>query len=194
MASGAKDTDAQVPPTRATGPESATGMALQADKEIPQGKDRGSQVEPEGGHPAPDVEGPQASGAQLEPARFTSNGQLPHNIVPTPSGPVPAGALGLSPEDTQARVDEVNQAHDDYVNRRISRQFLAPETVQRLSAAELRAIGQSRGYSIPESGTRSTRAAFIEAQDNDDQVQKPKKSKKSSASDASSDSDTGSAS
>lgn len=159
--------DAQVPPTRQTGPESATGVAL-ADQSIPKGKDRGSSIEPEGGHPKPDVEAPKAKGAQLEPARFTSNGQLPHNTVAGPSGPVPVSALGLSAEDSAAKVEQTNQAHDDFVNRREQKQRLTHETIQRLSPQDLRAIGAQRGYSVPETGgVRAVRQAFIEAQDSD---------------------------
>lgn len=177
MASGAKsskDAAAQVPPTRQTGKESATGVALeQADHEIPQGKDRGSKTPIEGGTPKPDVERPKPTGAQLEPARFTSNGQIPHNTIPSPSGSVPVGATTLSPEDAKAKVQDVLDKHDAFVNRRSQRQYLAPETVQRLQPLELRAIGQERGYDIPDSGgVRAVRQAFIEAQDSDKDLQK----------------------
>lgn len=172
MARGAKEQgeSAQVPPTRQTGAESATGVALQQqEKEIPQGEDRGSKVEIEGGDSIrPDAEAPEATGAQIEPARYTSNGQLPHNQVPTPTGSVPVGATGLSVEDARKRTDEVKQAHDDFINRDIRRQRIPAETVSRLHPAELRAIAGQRGYDLGEGGTRSTRDAFLRAQDEDD--------------------------
>lgn len=163
---------AQVPPTRATGPESATGAALE-DRPIPQGEDRGSKVEPEGGWPKPDAEGPENVGAQTEPARFTSNGQIPHNTIPSPTGAVPVGATGLSAEDARARVEEANQAHDDYVAKRgQAAARLSNETISRLHVAELRAIALQRGYALDEfAGTRRARQQFRDAQDQDPVIQ-----------------------
>lgn len=162
---------AQVPPTRASGPESATGAALE-DRTIPQGEDRGSKVEPEGGWPQPDSESPKPTGAQVEPARFTSNGQLPHNTIPTPTGAVPIGATSLSVEDARAKVDEVHQAHDDYVMRRGQRRRLPAETIQRLGVTELRAIAAERQYDLDDSGgQRAYRQAFQAAQDEDEEIQ-----------------------
>lgn len=160
---------AQVPPTRQTGLGSATGAAIQQDeREIPSGSDRGSKIEIVGGPPKPDVDGPKNVGAQTEPARFTSNGQLPHNSIPTSSGPVSVGATGLSIEDAQKRVDEVNAAHDRFVAQRGTRQRLAPDTVRRLHAIEIQAIAEQRGYVLPgDGGARMTRAAFLKAQDED---------------------------
>jgi hypothetical protein len=163
----------QVPPTRQTGPESATGAALAAaDHEIPQGEDRGSTV-PIEGDITPDSEGREAQGAQLEPARYTSNGQLPHNMVPSPSGTVPVGAVATSPEDAQKRVEDVLKAHDEYVAGRNTIKKLDTATIHRLTGAELRAIGEQRGYSMPNNvGTRAMRARFIEAQDKDENIGK----------------------
>lgn len=170
------DQSALVPPTRATGAESATGQALADKHEVPQGDDRGSKQEPAGGQPASDWDiangkGDAVLGAQAQLARFTSNGQLPHNTVPTPSGAVPVGATALSQEDAEAAVRDVNDAHDAYVNRGTERRKLAKETVQRLSVQDLRAIAEQRGYDIPEyGGTRAMREAFIRAQDADKDI------------------------
>jgi hypothetical protein len=165
---------AQVPPTRQTGSETATGQALEAgseDQTVPTGEDRGSKTVPEGGWPKPDVEAPAPQGAQLEPARFTSNGQLPHNQVPTPTGSVPVGATGLSADDARAKMEELHQAHDDYVARKGTRQRLSHATIQRLHSPELRAIAEARGYNLGEGGgERSIRQAFIEEQDADPEL------------------------
>lgn len=162
-----KDQAVQVPPTRATGPETATGAALAASShETPKGSDRGSKVEI-AGDPRPDSER-EAHGAQLEPARFTSNGQLPHNTVPSPTGAVPVGAVASSVEDAQKRVEASNKAHDEFVARRKGGRKLDEATINRLTGAELRAIGEQRGYALGTNlGTRSARRAFIEAQTKD---------------------------
>lgn len=182
---GNESGSAQVPPTRQTGAESATGVALAVEEhEIPQGADRGSKVEIAGGDPKPDVEGPENVGAQNEPARFTSNGQIPHNTVPSPTGAVPVGALGLSVEDSEARVEEANAAHDEFVASRGVRKRLAPETVRRLSAIDVQAIAEQRGYILPaDGGARMTRDAFLKAQDEDEQISddKPARSPRKSA-------------
>lgn len=184
------DQSALVPPTRATGAESATGTAL-ADHEIPQGDDRGSKLEIAGGDPASDWDiaqgkGDAVIGAQAEMARFTSNGQLPHNTVPTPSGAVPVGATALSQEDADQAIRDVNDAHDAYVNRGTERRKLSKETVQRLSIPDIKAIGEQRGYDIPEfGGTRVLRQAFLDAQDEDDQIKEQPKSSKTKGAGAS---------
>lgn len=169
-----QDQASQVPPTRSTGPESATGAALEsATKEIPTGEDRGSTT-PIVGDIRPDSER-EAQGAQTEPARFTSNGQLPHDMVPSPSGVVPVGAVATSQEDAKARVEAVHKAHDEFVQQRRARSRRLDEaTVNRLTGAELRAIGEQRGYQIGNAlGTRASRRAFLDAQDKDQNLDKP---------------------
>ena len=166
---------AKVPPTRSTGPESATGAALAAQaKEVPSGDERGSKVKTGEGDAQPDAKVQAPVGAQAEPARFTSNGQVPHATVGSPTGSVPVSALASSPEDAEKRIDEQNEAHDDFVAKRLNRdRRLDPATLNRLSGAELRAIGAQRGYKLPDySGSRTTRQAFIEAQDKDTNLPK----------------------
>lgn len=177
MSSKSEDT-AQVPPTLATGRETATGVAL-AEHEIPEGEDRGSKIEIAGGAPKPDSERPKNSGAQTEPARFTSNGQIPHNNVGSPTGSVPVGALDLTVEEAEARVQATNDDHDAYVAQRGKRTKLAAETIHRLPAVEIRAIAEQRGYVLPEfAGTRATRTSFLKAQDEDTQIEDTRKSAK----------------
>jgi hypothetical protein len=160
-----------VPPTRQMGPESATGAALRAEKEIPSGADRGSQVEIVGGEPQPDAEGPQKPReGQAEPARFTSNGQLPHNMVPSPTGSVPVGAVATTVEDAEKRIEEAVKAHDDFLANKRTEQnkTISAATVNRLGRAELLAIGAQRGYNLPDVvGTRTTRATFLREQEKD---------------------------
>lgn len=169
---------AQVPPTRQDGPQSATGAAIrdaQGEIEVPQGEDRGSKVPIVGDH-KPDVEGaPAPQGAQAEPARYTSNGQIPHDTVASPYGAVPVGALALTPEEAEKRVDAAHAAHDKFIAERSGQKRLSPETVHRLGRAELQAIAHRRGYDLndPEGlmGTRRTRDAFLKAQDEDDEIE-----------------------
>lgn len=161
---------AQVPPTRQDGPQSATGMAIRdaaGEKEIPQGEDRGSKLEIVG-DVKPDAEGgspPQ--GAQAEPARYTSNGQIPHDTVPSPYGAVPVGALAVTPEDAQKRVEEAKATHEAFIAERSGQKRVPPETVRRLGRAELQAIAHRRGYDMEEVGTRRTRELFLKLQDED---------------------------
>lgn len=169
QASGGATQAAQVPPTRATGAGSATGTAIDAQtKDIPTGEDRGSTVPIVGGEPAPDSERPEPVGAQVEPARFTSNGQLPHNSVPSPTGSLPVGAVATSQAHADKLVAQTNEAHDSYVARK--RKRLDANTVRRLSRAELQAIAEQRGYNLPPGGNKISRDAFLQEQDSDEQL------------------------
>jgi hypothetical protein len=162
----------KVPPTRATGAESATGAAIAAkDDKIPQGTDRGSQVEIQGGAPEPDaLEGATPKGDQAKPAEFSSNGQLPNGMVGSPSGPVPVGAVARDQKHADELLKETKSQRDQVINRNPKGKRLTDATINRLSGAELRAIAGQRGYDIPEAGTRMTRAAFARAQDADNNV------------------------
>jgi hypothetical protein len=164
---------AGVPPTRQTGPTTATGMQLAAadDKKlIPKGKDRGSQLKIEGGEPAPShSEAQKPRGLQKEPAMFVTNGSIEHGAVPTPSGLQPVAAVATSPEDAKKRVEKRVDEHKRFVERTVERrERLDDATVGRLGRAELRAVALQRGYEdIPEAGTRAVRAAFLREQKND---------------------------
>lgn len=80
-------------------------------------------------------------------------------------GPPPADAL----EGAEPRGDQTQPAEKPKLERAPEKK-LSVETIQRLGRAELQAIAQKRGYEIPEFGTRSTRIAFIKAQDEDDSL------------------------
>lgn len=156
---------AQVPPTRATSPETATGNALAEDtRELPTGKDRGSTAP--GAGEATETGG-KATGAQAEAAQFSTNGSLPNRRLPTPSGPVPASAIH---KDKDAADKAVEQHEEEVATAAAGNggQKISEATVGRLGKQELRAIAVTRGYDIPmEAGTRGTRNAFLKAQAED---------------------------
>lgn len=158
-----------VPPTRAVGTGTATGMAIQdgmGDQDIPKGKDAGSPQKIDGGDPPADLLGKpgKARGLQAEPAIFSSNGEIPSNHVASPSGPVPVAAVAGSPEEAKKAVERHREQHKRYVESRAEHKVLDENTINRLSKTELRAIGDARGYDMPVAGTRATRAAFSDAQ------------------------------
>lgn len=161
-----------VPPTRATGEETATGAAL-AQHEIPQGEDRGSKVEIVGGTPTPDDGSPK--GLQAQPAQFTSNGSLPPNKVPTSSGLVPVSAVASTPEDAKKRIDARRDQIAQENEERNSLRHLSDADLAKLGGAEIRAIAHQRGYELPAAGTRTARAAFSAAQAKDSRIKKAKK-------------------
>lgn len=167
--------EAGVPPTRQTGPESATGQAIRdanGEQEIPKGEERGSQVEIQGGDPKATLEGgDKPRGMQAKPAIFSSNGEIPRNAVPTASGLVPVSTVANTQEEADAIVEKREEDHKRYVERTVDKhEELDAATVGRLGRAELRAIGEQRGYEMPEAGTRATRAAFLNGQSKDELI------------------------
>lgn len=171
--------EANVPPTRATGAESATGTAIAEARrdDIPQGEDRGSKVAIEGGEPQPDyLDDGTANKNPEEPAVFSSNGQILPGTAPSPSGPVSvsatgANALGGAEAGVKAPDSPSIQAQKDFNAQRAAAQeeskadVLDEQTVSRLSKTDLRAIGHQRGYDMPDTGgTRTMRAAFLAGQ------------------------------
>lgn len=158
-----------VPTTRQTGPETATGQQIAWDngeQEVPKGDERGSQLEIEGGEPTPTIEGgDKPRGLQAEPALFVSNGQVAHDMVPSPTGLQPIAAVAATPEEAKKKIDERVEQHQQYINRTQNKDKVLDEaTVGRLGKAELRAIALQRGYDVPEAGTRAIRANFLRAQ------------------------------
>ena len=160
MATSKEKDAAQVPPTRAMGRESATGTALyEAERDdVPTGEDRGSTAEVDG-----------EPGDKNDPAQFTSNGQIPHGMIGSPSGPVPASVLGLDLDATTEKLDEIRDQHEADVDAaKNGGKRLNEATVGRIGRAELVAIGLQRGYKMNlDAGTRSTRSAFLKFQDED---------------------------
>lgn len=163
-----------VPPTRATGPETATGQQIKwaaGEVEVPKGDERGSQVDIEGGDPTPTLEGgDKPRGLQAEDALFSSNGQVASDMEASPTGLQPIGANSASPEEAKKKIEQRRTEHEAYVNRTPKVERLDDATINRLGRAELAAIGKQRGYSIPDAGTRATRAAFAAGQDSDSKL------------------------
>jgi hypothetical protein len=165
----------EVPPTRATGLESATGTALNeaARTDVPKGKERGSTVPIDGGQPKPDyLEEGNPNKISKEPAKFTSNGQVPDGTVGSPSGSVPVAAFARDQKHADQLLKDQAEKHNAYIEARNNPKKLDDNTVNRMGGAELRAIGLQRGYDLGERGTRGTRAEFIRAQDKDKTLKK----------------------
>lgn len=165
-----------VPETKAVADSTATGMQIQhesGDQHIPSGKEAGSQVPVVGGDPQPDAigKGNKPKGLQAEPALFVSNGSISSTDVPTPQGLQPIGAIATSPEHGEQLQAQRKADHQKYVDKtKVHTHKLDEATVGRLHRTELRAIGLQRGYKMPESGHRVTRAAFLDAQSKDSTI------------------------
>lgn len=182
--SGANPTSGSetVPATRQTSVASATGQQIaweNGETEVPKGDERGSQLEIEGGDPTPTIEGgDKPRGLQAEPALFVSNGQVPHDMVPSPTGLQPVAAVAGTPEEAKEKIDQRVDEHQKYVSRTQEKDRVLDEaTVGRLGKAELRAIALQRGYDVPEAGTRAIRANFLRAQSEAGSSKGPKGSK-----------------
>jgi hypothetical protein len=163
--------ESTVAATRATSDATATGMQIQHEsgkQDIPSGKEAGSQVPIVGGDPTPDAEGPQKPrGQQAKPALFSSNGSIAADMVASPSGLVPISATVATQEEAEKKLTERVDEHKRHVQRTNRQRRLDDATVGRLTHPELRAIGEARGYELPQGGNRTTRAAFLRAQDAD---------------------------
>lgn len=166
-----KEGSRNVPPTRATGAESATGAQIAHEtgqQSPPKGAEAGSQVEIEGGDPTPDLKGPQTPrGLQAETAMFVSNGSISATDIPSPTGLQPVSNVATSVEHARELVKTKKDEHAAFVNRSVKAKRLDEDEVARMGRAELNAIGVQRGYDMPEAGTRATRAAFLAGQDAD---------------------------
>lgn len=166
-----------VPPTRQVADSTATGMQIQHESGqqfIPKGKDAGSPVPIQGKEPEPDFlgKGNKPTGLQAEKALFVSNGSVPSDVVATPTGPQPIGAIATSPEHGEQLMKDHREQHQRFIDKTKApaRHRLDEATIGRLTRAELKAIGDQRGYDIPDAGTRATRAAFLRDQGNDKEI------------------------
>lgn len=154
------------------GGDTAIGNArAAADKEIPEGEDRGSKAEIVGGEPQADYPAfsPAAPvGSQSQPALITTNGTLPVGHVASPSGLVPVSAVTSDP----THATQLIQDHLDEQEKQILRsgyEKLSRAKIESMSAGELRAVASDRGYDIGDyAGSRSTRQRFIKAQNEDE--------------------------
>lgn len=167
-----------VPEGVAPSPFSASGLAaaqrLGVAPATPEGEDRGSKVEIEGGEPEPDMAGlggaPAPRGAQAEPAQFTHNGSLPHGMVPSPTGPVPVGAVAADPETGRALIE---QQRATVARGAIARHVRLTEAqLAAMPARDIRALAHDRGYEdFPYAGARASRAHFLRRQDEDETLE-----------------------
>jgi hypothetical protein len=172
--------EANVPPTTQSGPLSATGQAVRqalGQEEVPKGKERGAPQSQGQKDAKPDLigKGGKPTGLQKEKAIFSSNGEIPSDMVASPSGLVPMHTAAGGDEDKmQQMVEDRRDEHERYVERRsvMRTKRLSNATIDRLGHAELRAIGEQRGYTLPVAGARSTRAAFARAQEGDKELGK----------------------
>jgi hypothetical protein len=128
------------------------------------GKERGSTVPIAGGVPKGDWQSPKAVGAQKEPAKWATNGSVPVNSIPSPSGPVPVGAVAMTAEEGEKVVEAYEEgARGAFASAATTR--LSEEQVARMSGAELRAVAHQRGYDLELAGTRVTRTRFLKLQE-----------------------------
>lgn len=138
----------------------------------------GSDLEVEG-DPQPDADGATApTGLQAEPAEWVGNGSLPPNMLPSPSGPVPAAALHGTKEAADKAVEAAYKTADNEFDERFAhRTEVDADTVARMSNAELRAVATDRGYKDVHNvmGRKSSRTAFLKAQAEDKNVSKTTK-------------------
>lgn len=162
-----------LPKGAAMGTETATGQALVNEvKEIPQGADRGSTREIDGGAPESDLNGgAEPRGKQTEPAIWTKNGSIPPGTVPSPSGPMPVAAVVATQEEADKKLEEHKSLIESQFKNTSVR--LSEETIGRMSRPELAAVAHDRGYDMPEAGARVSRTAFKRAQDDDEYAVDP---------------------
>ena len=118
------------------------------------------------------------TGLQAEPARFTTNGSLEPNMLPSNSGPVPASASHFTPEAAEDAVVAQEEALENDLRARFEqRQEIDEETISRMSAAELRAVATDRGYDDVSNvmGRKQSRSAFLAAQKADKTIKRGRK-------------------
>lgn len=157
------------------GDASAVGQALAdldgVEEERLKGHPRGAKEEPLGAPSSGDFgEGARdkPTGLQAVPAAWGPNGSIPAGMVSSPSGHQPVGAVGATAEALEVTYGRQPTGDLNSLDER---------TVNGLSGPELRAIGQQRGYEMPDSGSRSARRAFLEAQAADTRFTKAGSSK-----------------
>jgi hypothetical protein len=133
--------------------------------------ERGSTIPIVGGNPKPDFPphtAPAPIGAQAEPSQFSTNGSLPVGMVASPSGSVPVSAVTSDPHQGAKLVQE-NLDSAAKASLKSGATKLSRAKIESMSAGELRAVAQDRGYDIGDySGARRTRLRFIAQQNQDE--------------------------
>lgn len=161
-----------VAPTPATA-SGAEKLRLTGEAEIPKGKDRGSQTEVVGGKEIKSdyPKGPtnKPVGAQAEPSPFAPNGSLEPNMMPSPSGPIPAGAAGSFAMNPAL----LTSARQRQGLRSGSYDQLTDEQIETTDVNILRQVAVDRGYTSvdrQQRGARALRAQFRAAQEKDESL------------------------
>lgn len=155
----------------ATGVEKAT--RAEEDPRVGDGP-RGSEREV-AGEPQADlqgVKGPKNPGAGAEErARFTTNGTLAARLVGSPSGPVPASARTASKEQADRLIEQRDKDLEREAERRAGFVELTEDKLASMSAPEIRAVAEDRGYDMRYRGGRqATAREFLKLQGEDDRV------------------------
>ena len=162
--------------TTATGQEAARRDGTE-DERLDSQESRGGpepddQIKPD----AIATKGVKPIGMQAEPAIFVANGSIPPNHVASNSGLVPVSAITNSKEVAEERNEqETERRVADAKSRKSSRTRVDDALIEKMSGAELRAVGHDRGYELSDTaGTRGTRSAFRRAQDEDEYLEEVK--------------------
>lgn len=156
-----------------SGAGSATGQAKEDAAGAEERRLKGSE-DREGPEDAPSqgdygaIEYSEPVGLQAEPANFTRGGTIPAAMVSSPTGFVPVSSV----DDPEAALERtLGEGGSTKDNRR-----LTEEELDQLDGPSVRAIGVQRGYKIGDlAGSRTIRAAFLAAQDEDKRFAKAKK-------------------
>lgn len=107
-------------------------------------------------------------GLQAEQAFVSRSGTVDPTFVASSSGPIPVGAVASSTEAAQKRLEEHHKSIEAAVQRQRGQyQPLTEQQINSMTGAELRAVGQDRGYDLTDGGTRTTRRRFAQAQAKD---------------------------
>lgn len=149
---------------RETG-EAKAQLSKAAEDAAPTGKDFPERATPtiEGHETAHNPDQPSRdsgnSRAQTEPAILARDGgSVPHGMVASPTGPVPASAVG--PDAAVALGRHAEQLKVSEQDGTVSEQLL-----QAMNKHEIRSVAHDRGYKIGEGSQRSLVRRFLEAQE-----------------------------
>jgi hypothetical protein len=107
-------------------------------------------------------------GLQKEEAAYAVNGTIPADMVSSPSGWVPAGAVADREEALERTLESTGRLPDD--------RELTEDELKKLDGATIRSIAAQRGYEMPAvGGTRSSRMRFLQHQGEDKRFKGSKK-------------------
>jgi hypothetical protein len=134
-----------------------------AQEAIPTGKDipamaaknvQGHQTAHNPDQPKP---GQKNSAAQTEPALIgRDGGSIPHGMIPSPTGLVPASVVGAPAEALENRT-KILKAEKENTD-------LDEELLRTMSKPEIRAVAHDRGYRISQGGKNSIVRSFLQEQ------------------------------